>query len=215
MAVDFGGIGGGISSVFGALGDLSSAKGYKKAAAYSDLNAGLARESTAIQQYQQQRDLYQTIGGQQADLAGAGLGASGSALDLIRSSMAQGSLAKQLIGLQGEITATGYKAEAASYSSMASSAKKSGIGGLISGGLKIAAAAGMFSDDRLKENIQLVRRRPDGLGIYTFNFKGDDTRFEGLIASDVLAHAPDRVAKHKNGFYMIDYDGLGVVPRIV
>lgn len=216
MPLDFGGLGSGISSLFGAVGDLQSAKGYKKAAAQADLSAQLSEQSTQIQITQQQRELYKTLGSQQADIGGAGLANSGSALDLVRSSAAQGSLAKQLIGLQGEITKSGYEAEAASYRQMASASKKSALGGAIGGAIKIAGAFAMFSDDRLKENVRLVRRRQDGIGIYSYRFKGDQTWFEGLLASDVLAVRPDAVAVDlATGLYKVDYDALGVEPRIL
>lgn len=217
MAIDFDALGGGISTVFGAVGSLSSAKGYKKAAGFADQEARISEESTRLQQFQQQRDLYRTLGGQQADIAGAGLANSGSALDIMRSSASQGSLAKQLVGMQGAIQTSGYQAEAESYRTMASASKKSGIGGLISGGLKIASAVALFSDDRLKTDVTLLRRRPDGVGIYSYRFLGPDTtRFEGLLASDVLAARPDAVAiDEPTGLYRVDYDALGVTPRIL
>ncbi len=216
MALDFAGIGGGISSVFGAFGDLASAKGYKTAASYSDLNAALSKESTAIQQLQADRQLYKIMGGQQADIAGAGLATSGSAMDIIRSSAAQGALTKQLIGLQGAINTTGYQAEAASYRSMAKSAKSSSIGGLLKGGLQIAAAVGMFSDDRLKEAVRLEHRRQDGIGVYSFRIKGQSGRYEGLLASDVEARRPDAVSiDTETGLRRVNYDLLGVEPRVL
>ncbi len=95
-----------------------------------ELPAGLARqneeyvkESTAIQQTQLDRQIYQTIGGQQAGTAGAGLAASGSALDLLADSAAQGALAKDVLAKQGLITEAGYEEQAQSYDTMAAAGR--------------------------------------------------------------------------------------------
>lgn len=207
-------LGGAVSSIFGAVGSFQSAKGYKQAAAFASENAQIAQQSANIQNLMASRKVYQTIGGQQADVAGAGLASSGSATDLLRSSAEQGSLAKQLITNQGAINVMGYEAEAASYSSMASAAKTSGIGGLIGGALKIGAAAMMFSDDRLKSNAVLVDRRPDGIGIWEFNYKGSEQRFRGLMASEVEQRYPTAVA-WEDGYRKVDYALLGVIPEVV
>jgi hypothetical protein len=56
------------------------------------------------------RQIYQTIGGQQAGTAGAGLAASGSPLDLLADSAGQGAFAKDVLAKQGLITEAGYSA---------------------------------------------------------------------------------------------------------
>jgi hypothetical protein len=148
MAIDFsqlGGLGGAVSSLFGAAGDAAEGDAYGKAASLADENAKIAQESTAIQETQATRQIYKTIGGQEAQVAGAGFSSSGSAQDLLRSSASQGSLQKQLIQQQGAITAIGYEQEADAYKGMQSaanaSAAGSGIGGLLSG---IGSVAGIF-----------------------------------------------------------------------
>src|SRR5581483_7490836 len=99
-----------------------------------------------IQEMQVQREAYKAIGGQIADVAGAGFAESGSALDLLRSSAAQGALAKQLVTEQGGIQVESYKTQAASYDAMAQAAdmaaqadRESGLGSFISGGIRAAA----------------------------------------------------------------------------
>lgn len=202
-----------VSDIFGAVGDFQNAKGLKKAAQYADLSAQIAQQSAQIKSVQAGRQLYKFMGGQVSDIASAGLKLSGSALDVMRDSATQGALSKQLIANQGAIDVMGYKAEAASYASQASAAKSSGIGKAIGAGLSIAGMV-MFSDDRLKENVTLDHRRADGLGIYHFNFKGDKTVYEGLLASDAMKVYPDAV-QEKDGHLMVDYQKLRVLPKVI
>jgi hypothetical protein len=136
----FGDLGGAVKDIFGGIGETQSAAGYQKASQIALENEGIAKQSTAIQETQAQRQIYQTIGGQQADVAGAGLAASGSALDLLRSSAQQGSLTKQLVANQGAITALGYEQEANSYQGMAAAAKTAGSGDFLGSLFKIGAA---------------------------------------------------------------------------
>lgn len=213
-ASGFADIGSAASSIFSGIGELQSAKGYKKAAGFAGLNADISQQSADIQELMASRQVYKTMGGQQADVAGAGLASSGSALDLMRDSAQQGSLTKQLIANQGEINVMGYKAEEASYSSMASAAKASGIGGIVGGVIKGAAALMAFSDDRLKQAVVKVDTRRDGLGIYEFNYNGSAQRFRGVLASEVQALYPDAVT-WDDGFRVVNYSKIGVTPEVV
>lgn len=213
-AAGFADIGSAASSIFSGVGQLQSSKGYKQAAAYAGDNAEIAQQAANIQSLMATRQVYKTIGGQQADIAGAGLANSGSATDLLRSSAQQGSLTKQLVSAQGAINVLGYQAEQASYESMAASAKTSGIGGLLGGAVKIGAAVAMFSDDRLKHNVALLERRQDGLGIYEFSYRGTDQRFRGVMASEVERIYPAAVS-WEDGFRKVDYAVIGVTPEAV
>lgn len=227
MAATVAGVGGAIGDIFGGVGDLfaasgdkAAAKGYYRASGFATQNAELTKQSTKIKEVQASREIYQTLGGQQADIAGAGLADSGSALDVIRSSAEQGALTKQLIGYQGLITQHGYEAEAASYlaqgKAMKAAAKgktASGIGGIITG---VASVAAMFSDDRIKEDTKLLYRRPDGIGIWSFRFKGQPDTFEGVMASEVRQVMPAAVERDVlTGLDKVDYDMIGVTPRIL
>jgi hypothetical protein len=209
-------IGGAVSSIFGAVGQLQSAKGYKKAADFALQNADIARQSADIKKLMAERQVYQTIGGQKSDVAGAGLAASGSALDILRSSEQQGALTKQLVSNQGAIDVLGYQAEASSYSSMAAAAKSSAAGGFLGGALKLAGAAVAFSDDLMKTGIVRVDVRRDGLGIYEFSYKGDTTgqRFRGVLASEVEHLYPAAVSR-VDGQRLVNYSLIGVVPEVV
>lgn len=136
----FGYISGGISSIFGAIGDLSEAGAYKKAATIADQNAALEAESTSIQQSQESRKVFQTLGAQASQVAGAGLTAGGSSLDVLRSSVQQGSLQKQLIGLQGAVQENSFKQEASAYQGMEGAANAAAGGGILGGIVKFAGA---------------------------------------------------------------------------
>jgi hypothetical protein len=217
-AAGFSDLGGAVSDLFGAVGSFASAKGYSKAAGLASQNAEIAAQSTAIQETQAQRKIYQTIGGQKADVAGAGLAASGSALDVMRDSAQQGSLTKQLIANQGAINIAGYEEEAANYSAMASASKASGTGGILGSILKVASFAAPFiaaSDDALKQDIVLDYMRPDGVGVYEFSFKGSGQRFRGVLASEVERVYPTAVRVNERGVREVNYSAIGVLPEAI
>ena len=208
----FEGIGSGVEGIFGGIAQGKLGKGYKRAAEITLQNKEIAAQGTRIQQLQASRELYRVMGGQRADIASAGLKASGSALDVIRASAAEGALTKSLIGLQGTIEQQGYQMEYESYMSQAKAAKKSKLGSILKGAATIGAA--LFSDERMKQDITLVRRREDGIGIYTFRYTGSDVLFEGVLAQEVQSIRPDAVYE-VDGLYQVDYDAIGVTPRVV
>lgn len=137
-----------------AQGDLAEAKEYDLAGELATRNIGFAETSTAIKEMQADREITMAIGGQRADVAGAGFADSGSALDLMADSARQSALTKSALGMQGLITEAGYKEQADSYALMSSTArttaageeeiaketesagKTSEIGGFLSGALK-------------------------------------------------------------------------------
>lgn len=214
-SINFGDVGGAVDSGFGALAQFSSAKGYKKAAALTEQAAEVARQSQAIKEVQQSREIFRTLGTQQAQIGAAGIANSGSALDVVRSSMQEASLTKQLLARQGALDQLGYQKEEESYKSMASAAKKSGIGGLIKTGFQVAAIAAPFiSDERMKEDVRFIGRRADGIGIYHFRYKGQPTLFQGVMAQDVQKTRPEAVSE-VDGVLQVDYALLGVEPLIV
>jgi hypothetical protein len=105
-----------------AAGDLIEAKNYDLASSLATQNEKFTETSTAIKEAQQQRELTNTLGGQQADVAGAGFSESGSALDLLRDSASQGALTHAVLGEQGLITEAGYQEQAQSYTNMSTAA---------------------------------------------------------------------------------------------
>lgn len=212
--MDFGSAGGAVSSIFGAIGDFQNASSLKKASKMAMQNARISAESTAIQQTQAQREVLQTIGRQQAQVGGAGLAASGSALDLLRSSQSQGELTKQLIGVQGKIDENDWKLQSQNYAAQAAAAKTSGIGGILGGVMKgvgaIAPFLPMLSDATLKENIVYVGPGTlPGVNRYTFRYLGGEHTFVGVLAQEVEKVRPDAVHISRDGFRMVDYAAIG------
>ncbi len=68
------------------------------------------------------RTTYQALGTANAQIAGSGLKASGSSLDLLHESAANGALAKETAITQGNITEAGYQEQAQSYRNMSKAA---------------------------------------------------------------------------------------------
>lgn len=148
--MSIGGIFGAVTSLVGggskALGAEKESEAYLQAAHIADQNAVLSEHTTAINETQLQRQIYQVTGQEQAQTAGAGFSNSGSALDLLRMSAQQGALAKQLMATQGQITAQGFRQQAAANRAMAFGAKVQAAGSALGGpGSGIfGAAASLF-----------------------------------------------------------------------
>lgn len=166
----FGGGGGLSGSTFtdlgGAANDLFSidahhakAKGDLLEAGNYDLAAGLAKQneqftalSTSIKQSQLDRDSYKMLGGQAADVAGAGFAQSGSAIDIMRDSASQGALVKAVGQQQGLITEAGYDEQAKTAQNMSQAAhvaadaeNQAADNAMITGAIKgVAALATLF-----------------------------------------------------------------------
>lgn len=137
-------LGGAVSDIFGAAGAMSSASAYETAAKIASSNADITLRSGQIQAEQEQRTVFQALGAEKATTAGAGFNTtSGSAGDLLRSSVQQGALAKQLIVNQSEITAQGFEQQAAAYKGQAGAAKTSAGGGILGGLIKVAGIFGI------------------------------------------------------------------------
>ena len=62
----------------------------------------------------------------------------------------------------------------------------------------------IFSDIRLKKNITRVGTRPDGLGVYEFEYVWGGDRQVGLMAQEVLGVYPDAVGE-SGGYLTVDY----------
>jgi hypothetical protein len=122
-------IAGGVSDLFAAAGqedkaqsDMLEASNYTAASQLALQNEQFTRQSTAIQESQQNRQITQAMGRTAANVAGAGFANSGTALDLMRSNAQQGALAKAVTSEQGMVTEAGYQEESASYANLATAA---------------------------------------------------------------------------------------------
>lgn len=125
--------------IMGDIGESDAASAYKKAAAYAAENADVAQRSGDIQEAQARRQVYQSVSGQQADLAGAGVTAGGSSQYLRRASIQQGGMTQALIQDQTKINVQGFEAEEAADKGQAAAASAQGTSDLGSG---ILGAAG-------------------------------------------------------------------------
>ena len=83
--------------------------------------------------------------------------------------------------------------------------------GLLSAVGSLAGAAIGKSDFRLKDNITLVGKSPEGLNIYTFEYKGEEGLYEGVMAQELLGTKfNDSVLTMENGMYAVNYSNLDV-----
>ena len=90
--------------------------------------------------------------------------------------------------------------------------KKSGFGRMFGGGGG-GGFGGMWSDVRLKENIKRTGESPSGIPIYEFNYIGDNARYSGAMAQDLLD--TNSVSMHESGFYTVDYDSIDVDMKLL
>jgi hypothetical protein len=63
-----------------------------------------------------------------------------------------------------------------------------------------------FSDARLKKDIKLISRSPQGINIYEFKYIHTDGTYEGVMAQEV----PWARAMTDTGYYMVDYSKVDV-----
>jgi hypothetical protein len=66
------------------------------------------------------------------------------------------------------------------------------------------------SDIRLKHDIVMLGRLDNGLGLYRFSYKGSNKAYVGVMAQEVLTVMPDAVTRDRDGYFMVDYDRLGL-----
>jgi hypothetical protein len=67
------------------------------------------------------------------------------------------------------------------------------------------------SDRRLKSNIQQFGYAAAGIPLYKFNYTYDQqTTYVGIMAQDILETHPDAVHISPDGYYMVDYEMLGL-----
>lgn len=119
-----------------------------------------------------------------------------------------------LVGQQYQSQLANYNANQASSNNMMGGLFGLGgqaLGGFLGSPAGSAAVAGMFSDARLKDNIEHVGEE-NGFPVYTFNYKGDDKRFIGVMAQDVEQIMPEAVGE-RDGYKTVNYDMIGVEMR--
>ena len=68
------------------------------------------------------------------------------------------------------------------------------------------ALTAITSDIRLKDDIKLVGKSPSGIKIYNFKYKGDDKKYQGVMAHQV----PEASFVGDDGYLKVNYNKLDV-----
>ena len=77
----------------------------------------------------------------------------------------------------------------------------------------MGGGGGTPSDRRLKENIEPLGLE-NGIPVYLFSYIGEETRYKGVMAQDVLGIKPEAVTTHANGYLAVYYDEIGIEMEI-
>lgn len=91
---------------------------------------------------------------------------------------------------------------------MQNASQSSTIGGIGSLLGTAAGAAMMFSDKRLKRDVQFIKKFGK-LNWYRYRYVGSDEVHEGVLAHEVKKVQPEAVVRHANGYDMVNYGLLG------
>jgi hypothetical protein len=77
-----------------------------------------------------------------------------------------------------------------------------------------AATGAAPSDRRLKRGVAPAGRLANGLNLYSYAYLGDNRRFTGLMAQEVLADPrfAEAVLTDEDGLMRVDYGRLGLAP---
>lgn len=78
----------------------------------------------------------------------------------------------------------------------------------LSSAVGVLKGLSLFSDRRLKENIKPLGQE-NGHNIYSYNYKGSDKTYIGVMADEVKQTNPDAV-ENINGYDAVNYDMIGV-----
>ena len=139
-------------------------------------------------------------------LAGLGTGAQGAALQGAQAQLGAGQMEQQTA--QAGKTALynqflqqeSYPFQVAQF--LANIAE--GTGALSGNTTTTTQPGGLFSDERLKEDMEPIGKGFDGANIYRFRYRGDPTTRIGMSAQEVEQRHPEAVSEH-GGFKAVDY----------
>jgi hypothetical protein len=110
-----------------------------------------------------------------------------------------GNQVKQMIGALSGAPIRSYGEERTGYTTTPVAGPS--IFGQVTGAL-----TAINSDIRLKDDIKLVGKSPSGIKIYNFKYKGDDKKYQGVMAHQV----PHASIVNDEGYLMVDYNKLDV-----
>ena len=85
-----------------------------------------------------------------------------------------------------------------------------GAGGRQGRGMQKKIFGGLFSDVRLKENIERTGVSASGIPTYEFNYIGSNNRYSGAMAQDLLEINPGAVTMDSSGYYKVNYNDIDV-----
>lgn len=159
------------------------------------------------QQAQLGQDIYGTGAATSAATAGLGAGAQSAALQGAQAQLQAGT-AQQQTEQAGKTALYNQFLQQQSYpfqvdQFLANIAE--GTGALSGSTTTTTQPGGLFSDERLKEDIQPVGKTFDGQNIIRFRYKGDKKTQLGLSAQETEKHHPDAVGLAQ-GYKTVDYD---------
>lgn len=80
--------------------------------------------------------------------------------------------------------------------------QSNGLMGALGMGLQ---AASIFSDERLKEDVERVGETDGGLGVYKYRYKGDPTPHMGVMAQEVEKKQPKASGPRVGGYRTVNY----------
>jgi hypothetical protein len=168
-----------------------------RGAQMSGLGAKLGAAQSQISGLQQASAGLAGFGTQARGIAQAGL-AEGYR-DFIEEREFGGNQVKQMIGALSGAPIRSYGEERTGYTTTP-------VAGPSTFGQVAGAFTAMNSDIRLKDDINLVGKSPSGINIYTFKYKGDDKKYQGVMAHQV----PEASFVGDDGYLKVNYTKLDV-----
>lgn len=203
------------AALSGAAGQLQSIgqQGYEQGTGTAGAQAALGQQEfgQGITASQAQSGLgsliYNTGANTSQALAGLGSGAQSSALEGAQAQLAAGQQQQQtqqagLGALYNQfLQQQSYPFQVSQY--LANIAE--GTGALSGQTTTTTQPGSLFSDRRLKDDVEKVGETFDGQPIYRFKYKGDKTAHLGLMAQDVEKHEPGAVGL-SGGYKTVNYD---------
>jgi hypothetical protein len=139
-APNYGDIGQGLGSIFGAFGDFEEAGAYRTAEDEARQNEVFTTQMGKVKEFQAQRQVNLVGGAQAAGYSAGNLALSGSAASVMRNTVQQGALEHGIIGMQTGAASYGYYEQAQQFRAMAGAAETAGIGGLASAAFDVGSA---------------------------------------------------------------------------
>ena len=204
----FGGSRQGIQNVLGAERFIESAADTSARLRQAGFESGASRfaQDRAAQLASAQS---QISGLQQASAGLAGFGTQARGIeqaglaegyrDFIEEREFGGNQVKQMIGALSGAPIRSYGEERTGYTTTP-------VAGPSTFGQVTGALTAITSDIRLKDDIKLVGKSPSGIKIYNFKYKGDDKKYQGVMAHQV----PEASFVGDDGYLKVNYNKLDV-----